>query len=105
MAAVLRALVPSWRAAMPALGVIVVAAVAWTLLARRPTVSAQRSGAPPAPLAVLKSLPLPTLANYMAAANRSLDDFDALVTRQGNRKLTRLAVYNASAFEGMADSR
>jgi anti-sigma factor RsiW len=99
LAAFLRARNPGWRTAIPALGVIAVAVVAWTLLARRPVITAPRPGAAPAAAASAKGVPPPTLANYMAAANHSLDDFDALLTREGNRKSARLAVYTASLLE------
>ena len=40
----------------------------------------------------------PTIANYQMVANRSLEQFDDLLTRQGNRNPPSLPVYTASTF-------
>jgi hypothetical protein len=39
----------------------------------------------------------PTLSNYQIVANRSLEEFDGLVTRQANRGLPRVRLYTPAS--------
>lgn len=42
----------------------------------------------------------PTLSNYQIIANRSLDEFDGLLTRQANRGLPRTRLYTPASLSG-----
>jgi anti-sigma factor RsiW len=98
-----------WRAALSVLGAMAVAIVALSLLASRFRTGSVPSPAPSSARAVSapsfnSDLP-PTLANYRLAANRSLEDLDALLTRQGNRNRSPVPIYRAStlALADLAD--
>ncbi len=97
---------PRPRATFPALGAIAAVIVALAVLAPRlwvnhpPSPPFSTSQTSPSP-ALNADLP-PTLANYTAVANRSLDDLDDLLARQANRRHSPAPIYRASAL-GLAD--
>jgi hypothetical protein len=45
----------------------------------------------------------PTISNYSAVANRSLEQFDELLTRQANKHFARYPVYTAGGAPSLAD--
>jgi len=76
----------NWRFGLPALGAIILGILAFSALVRRPvppTIRVHQSNivAAPSPSAAL----LPTLGNYRAVANQSLDELDDLLARQSKR--------------------
>jgi hypothetical protein len=93
---------PKWRAALPVLGAMALAIVVLSVLASRSRFGRVPSSAPSSLRAVAaaglnRDLP-PTLANYQMVANQSLEDLDALLTRQGNRNRAPAPIYTASTF-------
>ena len=89
----------NWRVALPVLGAAALVIATLSILVRQPAVS------PPAPIGVQAVLPPapksdlpPTIANYQRVANRSLDELDELLTRQGNRNPAPAPIYTASMF-------
>jgi anti-sigma factor RsiW len=99
VAALLAAARLHWRMALPVLGAAALVIATLSILVRQPAVS------PPAPIRVqavsppaLKSDLAPTIANYQRVANRSLDELDDLLTRQGNRNPSPAPIYTASIF-------
>ena len=102
VAAPFRATPLKWRAGLSVLGAMAVAIVVLSLLAPRFGTGSLPSPAPSSARAVSapsfnSDLP-PTLANYRRAANRSLEDLDELLTRQGNRNRSPVPIYRASTF-------
>jgi hypothetical protein len=87
----------TWRVALPVFGTAALVIVILSVLVRQPTVPlptptvVQAVSAP-----ALKSDPPPTIANYQRAATRSLDELDALLTRQAKRNLPPAPIYTAS---------
>jgi hypothetical protein len=99
LAAPLAAARLNWRVALPVLGAAALVIATLSNLVRQPPVS------PPAPAriqAVSRPVPEsdlpPTIANYQRVANRSLDELDELLTRQGNRRPLPAPIYTASMF-------
>jgi len=89
----------SWRVALPALAAIVLVVLAmFTLTPRRETPSPVQASARTVSQPKLKAELPPTFANYEMAANRSLEAFDELLTREGNRNLPPVPVYTASTL-------
>jgi anti-sigma factor RsiW len=89
----------SWRLALPLAGAAVMVIATLVLLSRSPGVpwsAASRTQAVVQP-APKSDLP-PTIANYQLVANRSLDELDELLTRQGNRRLEPTESYTASTY-------
>jgi hypothetical protein len=84
------------RVALPLIGVTVAIIAVWSVLVWRSGIS---SPAPtPAPVLLTKKLhrdPEPTLANYQIIANQSLEDLDALLTRQATSNASAAPVYSA----------
>ena len=89
----------SWRTAVLLAGatafLIVLLSVQWQ----------EPAGQSPMPGRVQAVLPTgpkndlsPTISNYQRVANRSLDDLDDLLTRQGNRRPSPTPIYTASMF-------
>ena len=71
---------PFWRLALPALVIVVFGLLVYSELER------QRVIAPAVPVQSGPATDLPpTLANYRAIANQSLDELDELLARQGQR--------------------
>ncbi len=95
----LRATLLTWRVVLPAVGATALAIVALSLVARRPGVPVP---APTGAQAVLtpnaKSNLDPTISNYQTVANRSLEQFDELLLRQGNRNPSPTPLYTASSL-------
>jgi len=105
LAAPLAAARLNWRVALPVLGAAALVVVTLSIVVRRPGVS------PPAPAgiqAVSRSAPEsdlpPTIANYQRVANRSLDELDELLTRQGNRHPSPAPIYTASTMFASANA-
>lgn len=99
LAAPLAAARLNWRVALPVLGAATLVIATLSIVVRQPAVS------PPAPARIQavsrpgpeSDLP-PTIANYQRVANRSLDELDELLTRQGNRNPSPAPIYTASMF-------
>jgi len=90
---------PNWRIALPALAAA--ACLAIFALVSRPAVRSHQtsnpSTTPPGPSSA-PELP-PTFANYQMVANQSLDKFDELLSKQGNRNPFSTRTYAASRME------
>jgi len=95
----LRATLLTWRVVLPAVGATALAIVALSIFARRPVVPVP---APTVAQAVLtpnaKRNLDPTLSNYHTVANRSLEQLDELLIRQGNRNPSPSPLYTASSL-------
>jgi anti-sigma factor RsiW len=95
----LRATRLNLRVALPTVGATALAIAALSLVARRPVVPVP---APTVAQAVLtpnaKSNLDPTISNYHAVANRSLEQLDELLLRQGIRNPSPTPLYTASAL-------
>jgi len=93
----LRATLLTWRVVLPTVGATALAIVALSIFARRPVVPVP---APTFAQAVLtpnaKRNLDPTIANYHTVANRSLEQLDELLIRQGNRNPSPTPLYTAS---------
>jgi hypothetical protein len=93
---------PPWRMALSTLGAIAALIVALAILTPRLSVKTSPSPA----FSSAQTLPSPafdvdlppTLANYNAVANRSLDDLDDLLARQANRRHSPAPIYRASVL-------
>jgi hypothetical protein len=89
----------NWRVALPVVGAAAVMIATLSVLTRQPEVpqparAGIRAVMPPAPKSDLP----PTISNYQRVANRSLDELDELLTRQGNRNSSPAPIYTASIF-------
>jgi hypothetical protein len=100
LAAWLRGTMLSWRVALPAITVLVIALFAMIAPRHHPALS------PPAPpTAQVESESsserdlAPTLANYQMVANQSLEKLSDLLTKQGNKRLPPAPVYTASSLK------
>ncbi len=95
----LRATLLTWRVVLPTVGATALAIVALSIFARRPVVPVP---APTVAQAVLtpnaKSNLDPTISNYHTVANRSLEQLDELLLRQGNRNPSPTPLYTDSAL-------
>ena len=90
---------PSWRIALPATAAVLclgILALLWRPAAR-PTGPAVLPIATSAP-AARPDLP-PTLANYQMVASQSLEKFDELLSKQGNKNPSSSRTYLASGTE------
>jgi anti-sigma factor RsiW len=98
-----------WRATLPMLGAMALVMVVLSVLVSRSRTGSVPSPAPSSARAVsapgLNSELPPTLANYRLIANRSLEDLDELLTRQGNKNRSPVPIYRAStsALADLAD--
>jgi len=99
LAAQLAATRLSWRFAFPVIGTAALAIAVLSMLLRQPHVS------PPGPTSVqavaspdLERDLAPTLSNYQRVASRSLEELDALLTRQAERNPSPTPNYTASIF-------
>ncbi len=102
----LRATLSNWRVALPLIGATAIVIAALSIVARHPGVPLST---PARALVVLtpntKPDLAPTISNYQMVANRSLEELDELLTRQGNRNsspaqiLTPSALARATALE------
>ena len=94
----------SWRVALPAGAVLVIALFVLVAPRHPPTSSLP---APPTVQVVSAASPesdlAPTIANYQMAANQSLERLSELLTRQGNKRLPPAPVYTASSL-GLANA-
>ena len=95
----LRATLLNWRVVLPVIGATAVVIAAWSVFGPRPGVP---SPAPTGAQAVLtpnvKQDLDPTISNYQMVANRSLEELDELLTRQGNRNPPPTPLYTASTL-------
>ena len=87
------------RVAWPVIGAAVVVIAALFLFVQRPGIPLP---APTGAQAVLKPNVKrdldPTISNYQMVANRSLEELDELLTRQGNRNPPPIQIYTASTL-------
>ena len=97
LAARLRGTLLAWRVAVPVIGAAAVVIALWMDWVWRPGLAPH-----PQPKVQIVRLPdatrdlPPTVANYQRVANRSLEELDELLTRQGNRNLSSARLYTAS---------
>ncbi len=95
----LRATLLTWRVVLPTVGATALAIVALSIFARHPVAPVP---APTVAQAVLtpnaKSNLDPTISNYHTVANRSLEQLDELLIRQGNRNPSPSPLYTASSL-------
>ena len=93
----LQVMLLNWRVVLPVIGATAVVIAGLCILEPRPGVP---SPAPTVARHVLtpgaKSDFDPTLSNYQMVANRSLEELDELLTRQGNRNPPPTPLYTAS---------
>jgi hypothetical protein len=95
IASCFRAAFSDWRVAVPTIGV----ALAVLFLAERHhNVSVPAQPAQVVHASEARSDPEPTFSNYQMIANKSLDELDEVLTRQGNRNLPRTQIYTASTL-------
>ncbi len=99
----IRPLCIDWRIAVPALGIAIIIVTGLLLLWRGPHASPSRPSAPILAARPGSALP-PTLAIYQVAANRSLEQFDQLIMREGDRRLPPAPLYTASGLARYAAS-
>lgn len=97
IAARLRGFLLAWRVAVPVIGAAVVVIAVLAVFMWRPGVAPQ-----PQPIVQAGRVPdspsdlPPSVANYQMVANRSLEQLDELLTRQGSRNLSPARLYTAS---------
>ena len=96
----LRAMLLNWRVVLPVIGATAVVIAVWSVFGPRPGVPLP---APTGVQAALTSNPKhdldPTISNYQMVANRSLEELDELLTRQGNRNPPPTQLYTASTLQ------
>jgi hypothetical protein len=95
VAARLRPLVLNWRVVLPVIGAAAVVFAALSLVAHRRDVSLP-APAPSYTASKTKDALDPTVSNYQMVANRSLDELDELLARQGNRNPPSPALLTAT---------
>ncbi len=93
----LRASLPSWRVALPVIGLLILGAFVAVALRQHHTSSLPSSQSLADPAA--KNDPAPTLANYRMAACQSVDQLSELLSRQGNRPLPPAPVFTVSGLQ------
>ena len=99
VAAFFRGTMLNWRVALPAGAALVVTIVAFATLQKHPEASSRtQSQAHTVPAPNWNTDLPPTIANYQMVANRSLEQLDDLLTRQGNRNLPPAPIYTASSL-------
>ena len=99
LAAYFRGSLLNWRVAGPAIAAMVVVGVTVAVWRQPPVVASSPKAAIQTTLASgADNDPAPTIANYQRVANQSLDQLDALLTRQGNRALPSMPIYTASTL-------
>ena len=87
------------RVALPAIVALVVIGVTVAIWRQPPRVSSSpTAGTQTASVSDADNDLAPTIANYQRVANQSLDELDALLTRQGNRALPSMPIYTASTL-------
>ena len=87
------------RVAWPVIGAAVVVIAALSLFVQRPgnPLPAPTVAQPVLKPNVKRELD-PTFSNYLMVANRSLEELDELLTRQGNRNPPQIPIYTASTL-------
>jgi len=95
----LRAMLLNWRLVLPVIGATAMVIAAFSFFAPRPAVP---SPAPTGVQAILTPGPRrvldPTISNYQMVANRSLEELDELLTKQGRRNPPPTPLYTASTL-------
>jgi anti-sigma factor RsiW len=97
-AAYFRSIVLNWRVAMPLIGAIGAAAAVLFFVDRHHNVSVPAHPFQVAHVSEARNDPEPTFSNYQMIANKSLDELDEVLTRQGNRNLPRTQTYTAATL-------
>ena len=93
----LRATLVNWRVVLPVIGATAVVIAAWSVFGPPPGVpSPARTGAQAMLTPNITNELDPTISNYRMVANRSLEELDELLTRQGNRNRPPTPLYTAS---------
>ena len=89
----------NWRVVLPVIGVAAVVIAAWSMFAPRQRVARPAPAQVQAAIAPKPEQELPpTISNYQMVANRSLEELDELLTRQGNRNPPPIPLYTASTL-------
>ena len=95
----LQAMLLNWRVVLPLIGATAVVIAAWSAFGPRPAVPLPApTGAQAVLTPNLKHDLDPTISNYQMVANRSLEELDELLTRQGNRNPPPTPLYTASTL-------
>jgi hypothetical protein len=95
----LRAMLLNWRVVLPVIGAAAAVIAVFSVFEPRPGVHLPATSGVQVVLTpgVKKDLE-PTLSNYQLVANRSLEELDELLTRQGNRNPPPTPLYTASTL-------
>jgi len=81
---------PIWRFALPGFAILALTLLVVSTLQRTPVDQTTRVVSPVVAVAPALGEPLPTLSNYRAVANESLDKLDQLLTRQAEEPVSNL---------------
>jgi hypothetical protein len=97
LATIVQALLSRWRVSVPVSLVLLVTAVVlvWSSGKHQPPSSMPGDGSTRVASSGAAKDVEPTISNYSAAANRSLEQFDELLTQQANKHFARYPVYTA----------
>ena|SRR5437879_487861 len=99
LAAYFRATFLNWQVALPAIGAAALVLAGLFVAIRPPTASSPtQSSVQAIPAQTVKTELAPTLSNYQMIANRSLEKFDEVLTREGNRNPSPSQIYTASTL-------
>jgi anti-sigma factor RsiW len=97
----LQAMLLNWRVVLPVIGATAAVFAAWSVFGPRPDIPLPApTGAQAVLTPNLKHDLDPTISNYQMVANRSLEELDELLTRQGNRNPPPTPLYTASTLPG-----
>ena len=95
----LRAMLLNWRVVLPVIGATAVVIAAWSVFGPHPGVPSPAPTGAQAMLTPNVTNDLdPTISNYQMVANRSLEELEELLTRQGNRNPPSPELYTASTL-------
>jgi len=100
----IRAASLNWRATVPVLGAMAVMLVALFVSMRPSAISVPRTIQIQAVLTPVENPEIaPTLFNYQSVANRSLENLDELLNRQGNENPSQTPIYTAAILSRTTD--
>jgi hypothetical protein len=89
----------NWRVVLPVMGATAVVIAVFSRFEPRPGAHLPATTGAQAVLTPAANQNLePTLSNYQMVANRSLEELDELLTRQGNRNPPPIPLYTASTL-------
>jgi anti-sigma factor RsiW len=95
----LQAMLLNWRVVLPVIGATAAVIAVFSVFESRPSLDLPATTGAQAVLTPgVKQDLEPTLSNYQVVANRSLEELDELLTRQGNRNPPPTPLYTASTL-------